>query len=518
MLVIMKILGLNLSHNASMAVIENGKVVFCQEEQLLSRIKKTSEINLLYEKIKNSYFDVVVWCHSSSQDNNKIHYIEQDIKHKLKLNNISFTYLAYRDQHHLYHAASALFNSGFNTSYCLIMDGSGINYQGKGVELISLYYFNGTEFEIKWKVLLGNKNKIINKNIFILDTVSIGNLFAFFRTFLQVQEVGSVMGLACYEPQINYKKPVFHNKKNNYYVTNNKLIYALNDHSKNKTFMSALLQRDSELIVSDYIKKIVKVDPKANICVSGGVFQNCKINYELLKIKSNLFVDPISHDGGTSVGVAMLEAFDHKEKLHPYKNLYLGSSPDYSELDKYKTKQVSMEDIADYIIEGKLIAIFQGRAEAGPRALGNRSFLFDPRNKEARIIVNKIKGRESFRPSAGTILHEHTEDWIETRGKKETPYMSYATLIKKDKIDLINGIVHKDNSCRVQTLKKEDNVHFYNLINTFYKKTNVPVLLNTSFNLAGEPLVDSLSDAYQVLSRCDLFGIYLPEKNKLIIK
>jgi len=169
------------------------------------------------------------------------------------------------------------------------------------------------------------------------------------------------------------------------------------------------------------------------------------------------------------------------------------------------------EEAINKILEQEIVAIFQKSSEYGPRALGNRSLLFDPRNKNGKDIVNKIKRREWFRPFAGTVLLDYANDWFDMGTIKESPYMSYAIPVRDEKKNLINSITHVDGTCRVQTLTKDQNKNFYELIQEFYKKTNVPILLNTSFNLAGEPLVETLDDARSTIERSDLKYIYLPD-------
>lgn len=172
---------------------------------------------------------------------------------------------------------------------------------------------------------------------------------------------------------------------------------------------------------------------------------------------------------------------------------------------------MNKSDVVKNIIEGKIVAIFQGGSEWGPRALGNRSILFDPRNPDAKDIVNKVKKRECYRPFAGTILLEHANDYFEMLTIKETPYMSYAIPAKQKAKDEVPGIIHVDGTCRIQTVTREQNKHFYDLIEEFYKQTGVPILFNTSFNLAGEPLVETLEDAKDTVNRSDIDLLYTPE-------
>ena len=162
------------------------------------------------------------------------------------------------------------------------------------------------------------------------------------------------------------------------------------------------------------------------------------------------------------------------------------------------------------ILNQQIVAIFQNSSEYGPRGLGNRSLLFDPRNKNGKDIVNKIKKREWFRPFAGTVLLENAHDWFDMGTIKESPYMSYAIPVKEEKKSIIPAITHVDGTCRVQTVTKEQNKKFYEIIKLFYEKTNVPILFNTSFNLAGDPLVETKQDAINTLNNSDINYLYMP--------
>ena len=165
----------------------------------------------------------------------------------------------------------------------------------------------------------------------------------------------------------------------------------------------------------------------------------------------------------------------------------------------------------DLLLQQKLVVIFQGHSEWGSRALGNRSMLFDPRNKNAKEIVNKIKGRQWWRPTAATILYEHRNDYLNMCGLDESPNMTFAIDAKQKAIDEIPACVHADNTCRFQTLKREQNPKYYDLIELFYQKTNVPVILNTSFNLKGYPIVETFDDALLTLQNSEIEYIYKPE-------
>ena len=168
------------------------------------------------------------------------------------------------------------------------------------------------------------------------------------------------------------------------------------------------------------------------------------------------------------------------------------------------------EEAIDKILNQEIVAIFQGHSEWGARALGNRSLLFDPRNKNAQLIVNKVKGRQWWRPTAATILYEHRNDYLNMHTLDESPNMTFAIDAKQKAINEVPACVHADNTCRFQTLKREQNSKYYDLIKLFYDETKVPLLLNTSFNLMGYPIVESLDDAIWTLKNSKLKYLYAP--------
>lgn len=164
----------------------------------------------------------------------------------------------------------------------------------------------------------------------------------------------------------------------------------------------------------------------------------------------------------------------------------------------------------EVLLDQKPLVIYQGNSEWGPRALGNRSILFDPRNKDAKNIVNKFKKREWWRPLAGTVLLEHVHDYFDLASLSESPFMSFAVGAKQKAIDEVPSIVHVDKTCRIQTLKKQDSPFYYDLINLFYNKTGVPILLNTSFNLAGFPIVENKDHLEITCHNSEFKDIYIP--------
>jgi carbamoyltransferase len=177
-----------------------------------------------------------------------------------------------------------------------------------------------------------------------------------------------------------------------------------------------------------------------------------------------------------------------------------------------------LEEVLDLIIDEKqIVGIFQGKGEWGPRALGNRSILFDPRHPEAKQIVNAVKKREEYRPFAGSVMLEHAPDWFHMLQLKESPWMSFAIQAKDIAFEKVPTLVHADGTCRIQTVTEEQNKNYYNLIKGFYERTEVPMIFNTSFNLGGEALVETIEDAIDTCNRSEINVLYIPEDQEINI-
>jgi len=171
-----------------------------------------------------------------------------------------------------------------------------------------------------------------------------------------------------------------------------------------------------------------------------------------------------------------------------------------------------LDTVLDLLIkEEQIVGIFQNESEWGPRALGNRSILFDPRNPRAKKIVNIVKKRESYRPFACTVMLEHAHEYFEMLQLPESPWMSFAIQCKPKALKDIPSLVHADNTCRIQTVTEEQNPNYYNLIKGFYERTGVPIIFNTSFNLGGEAIVETVYDAIDTCNRSMINHLYIPE-------
>lgn len=301
---------------------------------------------------------------------------------------------------------------------------------------------------------------------------------------------------------------------------------------ENRRDLAYAIQTESQQMVLDLIRKAVDMSGNKNVVLSGGYGLNCVANYWYLdQLKDegiNLFVEPVSNDAGTAIGAALLQYHRVTGSSHirgKLENLYTGLSHMYTidqivdTADKYNADSVTdatHKDVVELITNKNIVAMFQGRSEAGPRALGNRSILYDPRDPNGKDHVNEIKRREYFRPFAGSILQDHVHEWFDLRGMDETPFMMYAVRCQDGIEEKIPSIIHVDGTCRIQTVTREQNLHYYDLIETFYEKTGCPIIFNTSFNLGGEPLVETLDDACRTLANSGIEYLYLPEYSKLI--
>ena len=451
-------------------------------------------------------------------------------------------------EHHYSHAASAFFPSPFEKAVVLTIDGVG-----------------------EWATSthgVGEKNKL-NLYSQIDYPHSLGLLYSSFTYYLGFKVNSGeykVMGLAPYGKPIYkdliYNKIIDVKPDGSFFLDQKYFNYSTGLTMVNKKFINLFGEeiREPESNINDFhmniaasIQSVVeeimlkisknlyekyKVD---NLCLAGGVALNCVANGKILKKSGfkNIWIQPAAGDSGGALGAAYsiwYLKYHNDRKINPndsMKGSYLG--PSYSNeqvLDFLKEKKVDyiecddkeiIRKTASVLQEGKSVGWFQGRMEYGPRALGSRSMLGDPRSETMQKNLNlKIKFRESFRPFAPAILSEHLEEWFDLDAK--SPYMLLVSSIlekhrttvsesnkKKKGIDLLNikrsilpAITHVDYSSRVQTVHQDTNQKFYDLLNEFYQQTNCPVLINTSFNVRGEPIVCSIKDAYNCFLNTNL--------------
>jgi carbamoyltransferase len=311
--------------------------------------------------------------------------------------------------------------------------------------------------------------------------------------------------------------------------------------------VAASIQKVTEEIILRMSRHVHKATGMENLCLAGGVALNCVGNGKVLRQGpfKRIWIQPASGDAGGALGAALLAWYKylgnqrHSDGKHDQQQAsFLG--PDYSDdhIESFLKKEGMAytklapgdipEVVSDLIAQGKVIGWFQGRMEFGPRALGARSIIGDSRNPDMQTRMNlKIKYRESFRPFAPAVLSDKASEWFDL--EVESPYMLLVAPVREDKRikpdsgssglsgfeklkarrSAIPAVTHVDYSARVQTVNRQDNPLYYDLINCFYKKTNCPVVINTSFNVRGEPLVLTPEDAVRCFMRTQMDHLVL---------
>ncbi|MFH1202707.1 MAG: carbamoyltransferase [Candidatus Omnitrophota bacterium] len=300
---------------------------------------------------------------------------------------------------------------------------------------------------------------------------------------------------------------------------------SLNQHYAD---IAASIQRVTEEIILKMANYLYKETHFENLCIGGGVGLNCVANGRILRESEfkRIYVQPAAGDGGAAIGAAfyLYNSILNNPRRFVLNHVYWGQDYSNSQIKKFleenkiKYEYIENDDrlfekTADYLIEGKVVGWFQGRFEWGPRALGNRSILADARRQDMKDVINtKIKFREPYRPFAPSVLAEMAEEFFELEDSWNQPaarFMLLVTPVKVDKKSLVPAITHVDGSARPQLVFKDINPRYYKMIERFYQKTGVPLVLNTSFNLKGEPIVNTPSDAYSTFIRSGMDRLVL---------
>ena len=417
-------------------------------------------------------------------------------------------------EHHRCHAASAFHLTDFSEALVVTVDGRG--------EYDSTVIWRGDESGLTRLRTYPHPN-------------SLGHFYAVVTEYLGYRAFngeGKVMGLAPYgedNSRIESKLRDLIDVGGDYYVTalttggieaGVRRLESLFGRPRNdqkgefddwQQDLAFTVQKLTEETVVDIVQEYSAVG-SGNVGLSGGVALNCKMNKRVMELDEveQLFIQPVAHDGGLAVGAGLID--QQPEAVPAMSNAYWGSEFEEAEikriLEKNKIDYEEPDDlestIAEYIANGELIGWFQGRLEMGPRALGNRSILADPRTEESRDRVNKfVKHREEWRPFAPSMIEAAAEDYLVNA--EPSPYMIKTFEVLSDKTDEITAVLHPgDDTTRPQTVREEQNPRYYRLIREFERRTGVPVLLNTSFNDHGEPVVRTPTEAIK-----DFYGMGL---------
>ena len=559
----MIIVGVNKSsHDASVVLMKDNEIIFYIESERLSHVKHDEFPFMAMSKIKDYVDHVDVIALAGFFDSTIYDEGKSDNVYKSYILGLNKTFSENKDNikkydfgrsHHATHAAVAFYNSGFDEALCVVKDGAGSYFKPMPTENQNMFARESSSyFTAKYpeEILLINQHIITPYRIkneqfeewiddfrYHNNSFSEGTAFEIFAEEIGLTryDSGKIMGMSAYGKYEDIVPQIY---KNNYINTD---IFAFKDFLNDQYFNYENIDKNNfqslanfayalQTQVQDHVaKEILDMLEKTNqkkLCLSGGFFLNCVSNYNLLKQLPKdveIYVEPISSDAGTAIGAAKLAYYieTQSKEIKKQNHIYYGPKYSYTKNDLVNEKiieDITPADVAKIISEKNIVAIYQGSSEAGPRALGNRSILYDPRDPNGKDHVNVVKKREWYRPFAGSVLKENAKEWFDLVNLDESKFMMFAVDVLEDKKDLIPAITHVDGTCRVQTVAIEDNPNFYDLINEFYKITNVPILFNTSFNLAGDTIVETLNDALWTLHNSEIMFLYLPELKVLVTK
>jgi carbamoyltransferase len=542
-----KILGISAMHDSSICILENGKILNFLKEERVSKIKRDMyPVKSFFEiDLKEDLVDVAY--SAPSKDDTTYPMMKTIIEKNF---NIDQT-VDYSDEHHLVHANLAFYNSGFSQALVFVIDRNG-SVLGNSLR----------ESESVYLASYPNNFKPLCKNFWVYDNYghehvnflkggdadcdfNAKSMFGIVKVYESATtligqsalENGKTMGLSAYgNKDKDYPKlftdgfiPLdyhfgheyaYGTRATNYTKLKDKSTKNVNinnhqeysDHAWN-------VQKETQEAVASMINMYVEKTGVKNVCITGGYGLNVVANHYYITQfpEVNFFFEPLADDSGNSIGAAMKYYRDTTLDCSINKLEHTFFNGKNYPLDNIKGLDVSVQDVAKLISNGKSVAIYNGLSEAGPRALGNRSILFDCRDKDAKEKVNKIKKREWYRPFAAMVLEEESNQYFEMGRIKKSEFMTISFPVKDAAIKKIPGVVHVDNTCRIQTVDSSNPIIF-NLLNEFKKITNIGILLNTSFNLAGMPLVEKPEDAFYTLRNSELDYVWFPEICKLISK
>tara|TARA_B100000902_G_scaffold392929_1_gene446220 strand:+ start:68775 stop:70499 length:1725 start_codon:yes stop_codon:yes gene_type:complete len=548
----MYILGINAFHgDSSASLLKDGEIICAVEEERFRRIKHwagfpSESIKFCLEDSGISIDDIDYITISRDPKSNFLKKILYSIKYRMnistiidrtnnffKVNSIKKLFSEefnipinkinakfFNIEHHRSHMASAFFASEFKDSAILSIDGFG--------DFTSTMYGIGK----------GNKIKVMNC---LNYPHSLGLFYTAATQFLGFEKFGDeykIMGLSSYgdDKYCDQLSTLVKISKDGFFKLNPKFFKhfrsgvsmnwengcpnverlftkeweriffrsrnANEEIKKHHIDFASSVQLFTEKIVFNILNEIYHRTKIDSLCFAGGVSQNSVLNGKIIQNTpfKNIYVPSAGHDAGTSIGSALYlynHILNNKRGKKMITSFFGKKSNNYEiikTIDQHNIpyKKLDYYDMIDYVsdqlVKGKVVGWFQGRAEFGPRSLGNRSILVDPRREDAKELLNsKIKRREGFRPFAPSILEDFVGDYFDF--PEEVPFMEKVLKIKSEKYGEIPAVTHVDGTGRLQTVNKKSSPKFYDLINSFYKKTGVPILLNTSFN-ENEPIVN----------------------------
>tara|TARA_S200002703_G_scaffold6192_2_gene6902 strand:- start:3140 stop:4819 length:1680 start_codon:yes stop_codon:yes gene_type:complete len=553
-----KIIGFQSGHDVAYCVLENGIPIIHEELERFTREKEPFGDGLqMFFDIVEDVDDIKYFCYGNpgnrtgrlqagSMDTNLES--SKTMNSLIEKNNGQF----YIISHHQSHAANAFFSSNYDEALIITIDGAGID-KTDWKDITSER--DGTDefsFPTSFTFWMGKGNKIRPLKRIHMYEITLGSPYKIFTRDLfglsggypHGNQAGTVMAMACMGDSDKHWKEFYDSLKRggggpSVYNMNlakkyRDLIESETDEKKKETLkfdVAAGIQRAVETISREYITPYIEEYKPKNVCMAGGVALNSVIvgkMYDWYPDVENIYVCPVPYDAGLAIGSA--QYVYHQVMGNPRINWednaspYLGRTYDeesiWDEIKKQEEK-ISFEvvddnHIVDLLIEQNIVSVFGGGSESGRRALGNRSILCDPRSPDMKDIINeKVKHRQWFRPFAPSITREDVKDWFVR--DVDSPYMTSVIKFKEEVRHKVPAVVHFDGSARLQTVTKNDNEWYYGFIKKFQEKTEVPILLNTSFN-DREPIVETPEHAINCYMGTNIDYLYFFEYGILVSK
>jgi carbamoyltransferase len=530
------VVGISASHNGAVCLLKGDEIVVAIQEERLSRIKRQKifgaqhslalDYCLEYAGITPADLSAVVIT-VQGRANSPMHDLSLSPRLEIK----QYAIPTFTVSHHYAHALSAFATSGFKEAAVLVVDGIGSPYEDlsenereavkeqvqDGWEMLSLYQASDTRLTALEKHLIEGLDWLTHSDGKMAQFRSLGTIFAASadQIFGHGLDAGKVMGLAPYgQPTIPPSdffdiidgRFVFYDKVPARFQHHDRWPMRTNEYKD----LACSAQVALEKALLYLVNRLYELYPSDNLCYAGGVALNSVANERIIRETpfKNVYIIPAAEDSGPAIGAAyyglwMLTGKNARRKLlhDAVGREYQTSVIDTTIAEVPGVEVIENDDLLSEVValltQGKIIGWFQGRSELGPRALGQRSILCDARRPDGKVVLNsKVKHREAFRPFAPVILLEEAGNWFELEGVNfDSPYMLRVCKFREDKKQLVPAVVHVDDTGRLQTVTKEANGRFYDLIKRFYEMTDVPIILNTSFNVMGMPIVESPEDA-----------------------
>jgi carbamoyltransferase len=459
----MIILGINeTSHDASASLIKDGEILFAGHSERYSKQKNDWYISdsLINDALQYGIPDHIAYYEKPLLKASRLFLKGGSGEWKPRFDLTGIPKKSF--SHHYSHACAGYYTSNFDNAVIVVLDAIG-EYNTS-----TIWVGEGEKIKLKYK-----QNYPISFGLFY-------SAFTQLIGLMPNQEEYIMMGMAAYGDWTKYYKkvneyfPVYYNQKYNFHK-------GITDwgwvSEEDKFDIAAAAQMVYEQRLNDFMRMAKLMTGKSNLVFMGGCALNSSANTPLWNIFSDIWIMPNPGDAGSSLGAAAALYGKHIDWQNPYLGHDIGG-------------EYPVQKIVDGILKDKIVAVASGRAEYGPRALGNRSILADPRDPSIKDKVNLIKQREPFRPFAPVVMEEYASQWFDMNFA--SPYMQYT--VKCLKPDRIPSVVHADGTSRVQTVNKQQHPGLWEVLNILNDKTGVPILLNTSLNIKGQPLLNDKSD------------------------